>query len=428
MYQLARFNASIIEKSRQNPAAPVEVTVVFDSATANDSPNLPEKPNNDHEELLFLNWGDIASYDLTEVTAALSWEGSFSTLGDEEEGTGRINAKDCGTVTAEDLELDTSFDASVSSRSTPSVSSRSTRTDVSPSLRKSHEQKGASFSVADLFKKVKKEFRERHKGKRNDERLEDAQVLKNKDGPTLVGELKRYQRFLEDLRSLSSPKQTPPKAMMDDFEDTLRFFERKARAASRQKMAGELLKELNLVRALKKQWEMLRSATRKGCDVFNQVKVCGDDISNRAPLACDKRELNCDSADRRQPCDPSIHTSLKRTSVACLELIDVKDLTICDAKGRSGLYPGSVLKSTAQPHGFGRIDYKWSLCKELMYEGSWEHGCYHGQGLCKYKNGDAYKGGFHRNALHGEGIYEYAGGEGFNGRFYHAIGPVETSL
>ena len=427
MYQLARFNASIIEKGRQNPAAPEEVTVVFDSATTNDSPNLPEKPSNDHEELLFLNWGDIASYDLTEVTAALSSEGSFSTLEDEEQGTGRNNAKDCGTVTAEDLELDTSFDASVSSRSTPSVSSRSTRTGVSPSLRKSHEQKGASFYVADFFKKVKKDFRVGHKGKRNDAWLEDVQVLKNKDGPMLVGELKRYQRYLEDLRSLSSPEQTPPEAMMDDFDDTLRFFERKARAASRQNMAGELLKGLNIAPALKKQWEMLRSATRKGCDVVNQVKSSGD-VSNRAPLACDKREMDCDSADRHQQCDPSIHTSLKRPSVSCPELIDVEDLTVCDAKGRSGLYTGSVLRGTAQPHGFGRIDYKWSLRKELMFEGSWEHGCYHGQGLCKYKNGDAYKGGFHRNALHGKGFYEYADGEGFNGRFYHAIGPVETSL
>lgn len=49
------------------------------------------------------------------------------------------------------------------------------------------------------------------------------------------------------------------------------------------------------------------------------------------------------------------------------------------------------------------------------YEGQWEGGAMHGQGVYSFKDGETYSGHFHRNHMHGRGIATYSCGSSYDG-------------
>lgn len=49
------------------------------------------------------------------------------------------------------------------------------------------------------------------------------------------------------------------------------------------------------------------------------------------------------------------------------------------------------------------------------YEGQWQAGKRHGQGVCLHANGDQYKGQWQADAQHGSGVCIFASGDKYSG-------------
>lgn len=115
-------------------------------------------------------------------------------------------------------------------------------------------------------------------------------------------------------------------------------------------------------------------------------------------------------------------------------LLQVTDRKIEDAIGQNGTYTGQVNVNTGLPQGKGTMKYNGDVNSDSSndnatsvqeYQGEWQDGYWHGQGVCKLKNGDVYQGEFVQQERHGNGEYTWSTDAGSNkqriyqGTFYH---------
>ena len=84
---------------------------------------------------------------------------------------------------------------------------------------------------------------------------------------------------------------------------------------------------------------------------------------------------------------------------------NVDNQPITDIHNQVGVYSGTLLVETNQPHGFGSIKYI-SRDNGRFYEGHWQNGRMHGQGHLLYPNGDEYEGDFYQDMRHGHGVLQ----------------------
>lgn len=96
------------------------------------------------------------------------------------------------------------------------------------------------------------------------------------------------------------------------------------------------------------------------------------------------------------------------------ELETVFNRSINDPYGDAGVYTGVILRSTAMPHGKGKMVYNED---GRIYDGEWRHGRWHGFGRATFANGDHFSGQYCFDQRHGKGRYEWADGRVYDGMF-----------
>lgn len=64
-----------------------------------------------------------------------------------------------------------------------------------------------------------------------------------------------------------------------------------------------------------------------------------------------------------------------------------------------------------QRHGHGLYRYTLEEGGSGEYEGEWQQGMKHGQGVMRYPNGDVYRGSWFRDQRHGQGTYKFLSGD-----------------
>ena len=104
--------------------------------------------------------------------------------------------------------------------------------------------------------------------------------LAGRDAPVLSMELSKHRENLNRLRKSDSP---PPKEMMDDFENTLDFFEMKLSTHSEhvKVLSSKLLDTLKPINPLKEQWKLL--ASYKSSSTRNSSTKSKKDLSEDGP-------------------------------------------------------------------------------------------------------------------------------------------------
>jgi hypothetical protein len=96
-----------------------------------------------------------------------------------------------------------------------------------------------------------------------------------------------------------------------------------------------------------------------------------------------------------------------------MSALQVTAQKVNDAVGQSGSYTGQVNVDSGLPHGKGTMAYSSSSSSSetqtmiQQYEGEWQQGYWHGQGICILQNGDVYQGEFVQHERHGNGEYTW---------------------
>lgn len=92
----------------------------------------------------------------------------------------------------------------------------------------------------------------------------------------------------------------------------------------------------------------------------------------------------------------------------------VEQQQIVDLHGTTGVYSGSLSKSTGMPNGRGLLEYEET---GHWFEGDWIHGRLTGYGRLSNGGGYFYEGGLKNHYLHGIGVMTFADGRVFKGEY-----------
>lgn len=158
-----------------------------------------------------------------------------------------------------------------------------------------------------------------------------------------------------------------------------------------------------------------------------------------------KSLVNPRSSKTVQPCESNSLTKRKirhlprEQELNSTETLQVMEKMIVDGTGDSGMYTGTILKTSRVPHGKGRMVYD----EHRSYMGEWEHGHWHGKGhmmskaydykgmfvydlkdglgILKWSDGRVYKGEFVDDRHHGQGLLIYSDGACYKGEFRHNV-------
>jgi hypothetical protein len=182
--------------------------------------------------------------------------------------------------------------------------------------------------------------------------------LKSRDATTLKKDLMAHRKNLEDLRY--RPEQQPLFYMMDEFDESLKFFEKKLEKADEgDGMAKRLLEALCPIKPLREQWNMLKSCKQPQGTVLTdndkeeecschpreglgEVSPLGapakkrEDYEAPTPVWTGQRILRCLSVDNtNEPSDETL-TSISKARMSSLPSEDTfQDLLRSGAACRS---------------------------------------------------------------------------------------------
>lgn len=134
--------------------------------------------------------------------------------------------------------------------------------------------------------------------------------LESRDAPSLAHELSRHAA---NLKELWNSNDRPPVEMLEEFEDTIRFFQNKLDEANKSVLSARLLESLKPINSMKEQWKILlnhrkpedpRARLQKGNHNGDQPRKPGaDDDDSPSDDHEDNDESSSESSDPEEQQD-----------------------------------------------------------------------------------------------------------------------------